>query len=166
MDQAGLKCCVLALGACWTTYHCQLVQVELYHVWWDFDTDTFPPLSLLTYSHHGGILSWWEFAGKPWWWRRWWSAGWWWWERYMGHGVWMSALGSRAESVSDQLRQSCQCNVILSSSTLPCNILCGHLLSYYCNVFSEGVTKCLGYLIQNGNMMVEYNMIPGCSSAK
>ena len=74
MDQAGLKCCVLALGACWTTYHCQLGQVELYPVWWDFDTDTFPPLSLLTHSHHGGILSWWEYAGKPWrthwqWWR-------------------------------------------------------------------------------------------------
>ena len=50
-------------------------------------------------------------------------------------------LGSRAESVSDQLRQSCQCNVILSSSTLPCNILCGHLLSYYCNVFTVEVTK-------------------------
>ena len=31
----------------------------------DDDTDTFPPLSLLTYSHHGGILSWWEYAGKP-----------------------------------------------------------------------------------------------------
>ena len=44
------------------------VEVEVYHVyhvWWDFVTDTFPPLSLLTYSHHGGILSWWEYAGKP-----------------------------------------------------------------------------------------------------
>ena len=65
IDQTGLKCCVLALGPSWTTYYCQLGQVELYHVWWDFDTDTFPPLSLLTYSHHGGILSWWEYAGKP-----------------------------------------------------------------------------------------------------
>ena len=44
------------------------VEVEVYHVyhvWWDFVTDTFPPLSLLTYSHHGGILSWWEYAGNP-----------------------------------------------------------------------------------------------------
>ena len=44
------------------------VEVEVYHVyhvWWDFVTDIFPPLSLLTYSHHGGILSWWEYAGKP-----------------------------------------------------------------------------------------------------
>ena len=41
------------------------VEVEVYHVWWEFDTDTFPPLSLLTYPHHGGILSWWEYAGKP-----------------------------------------------------------------------------------------------------
>ena len=41
------------------------VEVEVYHVWWEFDTDTFPPLSLLTFPHHGGILSWWEYAGKP-----------------------------------------------------------------------------------------------------
>ena len=33
------------------------VEVEVYHVWWEFDTDTFPPLSLLTFPHHGGILS-------------------------------------------------------------------------------------------------------------
>ena len=26
--------------------------------------DTFPPLSLLTFPHHGGILSWWEYAGS------------------------------------------------------------------------------------------------------
>ena len=35
------------------------VEVEVYHVyhvWWDFVTDTFPPLSLLTYSHHGGNM--------------------------------------------------------------------------------------------------------------
>ena len=42
-----------------------LYTVELYHIWWDFDTDTFPPSSLLTYSHHGGFLSWWEYASKP-----------------------------------------------------------------------------------------------------
>ena len=41
------------------------VEVEVYHVWWEVDTDTFPPLSLLTFPHHGGILSWWEYAGKP-----------------------------------------------------------------------------------------------------
>ena len=41
------------------------VEVEVYHVWWEFDTDTFPPLSLLIFPHHGGILSWWECAGKP-----------------------------------------------------------------------------------------------------
>ena len=34
------------------------VEVEVYHEWWEFDTDTFPPLSLLTFPHHGGILSW------------------------------------------------------------------------------------------------------------
>ena len=28
-------------------------------------TDTFPPLSLLTYTHQSGILSWGEYAGKP-----------------------------------------------------------------------------------------------------
>ena len=39
--------------------------VEVYHEWWEFDTNTFPPLSLLTFPHHGGILSWWEYAGKP-----------------------------------------------------------------------------------------------------
>ena len=38
------------------------VEVEVYHVWWEFDTDAFPPLSLLTFPHHGGILSWWEYA--------------------------------------------------------------------------------------------------------
>ena len=41
------------------------VEVEVYHEWWEFDTDTFPPLLLLTFPHHGGILSWWEYAGKP-----------------------------------------------------------------------------------------------------
>ena len=41
------------------------VEVEVYHEWWEFDTDTFPPLSLLTFPHHGGILSWWEYTGKP-----------------------------------------------------------------------------------------------------
>ena len=35
------------------------VDVEVYNVWWDFDTDTFPPLSYLTFPH------WW------WWWRCW-----------------------------------------------------------------------------------------------
>ena len=35
-----------------------------YHYqWWDFVTGIFPPYSLLTNSHHGGFLSWWEFAG-------------------------------------------------------------------------------------------------------
>ena len=29
-----------------------------------FMFDTFPPLSLLTFSHHSGILSWWEYAGS------------------------------------------------------------------------------------------------------
>ena len=43
--------------------------------WWDSDTDTLPPLSLVTYSHHGGILSWWEYAVMPWW-SWWWSWGW------------------------------------------------------------------------------------------
>ena len=38
------------------------VEVEVYHVWWEFDTYTLPPLSLLTFPHHGGILSWWEYA--------------------------------------------------------------------------------------------------------
>ena len=38
------------------------VEVEVYHEWWEFDNDTFPPLSLLTFPHHGGILSWWEYA--------------------------------------------------------------------------------------------------------
>ena len=37
-------------------------------VWWVFDTVTFPHSSLLTFPHHGGILPWWEYAGKPWWW--------------------------------------------------------------------------------------------------
>ena len=62
------------------------VEVEVYHVyhvWWDFVTDTFPPLSLLTYSHHGGILSWWEYAGKPsprfCWWSPWFLGPWWSW---------------------------------------------------------------------------------------
>ena len=32
--------------------------VEVYHEWWEFYTDTFPPLSLLTFPHYGGILSW------------------------------------------------------------------------------------------------------------
>ena len=41
------------------------VEVEVYHVWWEFDTDTFPPFSLLTFPHHGGIFSWWEYAGEP-----------------------------------------------------------------------------------------------------
>ena len=36
----------------------------MYGVWWVFDTDTFPPSTLLTFSHHGGILSWWEYAGS------------------------------------------------------------------------------------------------------
>ena len=40
----------------------QTVEVEVYHEWWEFDNDTFPPLSLLTFPHHGGILSWWEYA--------------------------------------------------------------------------------------------------------
>ena len=40
------------------------VEVEVYHEWWEFDTDTFPPLSLLTFLHHGGILSWWKYAGS------------------------------------------------------------------------------------------------------
>ena len=29
-----------------------------------FMFDTFPPLSLWTFSHHSGILSWWEYAGS------------------------------------------------------------------------------------------------------
>ena len=37
------------------------VEVEVYHEWWEFDTDAFPPLSLLTFPHHGGIFSWWEY---------------------------------------------------------------------------------------------------------
>ena len=41
------------------------VEVDVYHEWWEFDTDTFPPLSLLTFPHHGGIFSLWEYAGKP-----------------------------------------------------------------------------------------------------
>ena len=32
------------------------VEVEVYHKWWEFDTDTFPPLSLLTFPHHGGNM--------------------------------------------------------------------------------------------------------------
>ena len=35
----------------------------VYGVWWIFDTDIFPPSSLLTFPHHGGTLSWWEYAG-------------------------------------------------------------------------------------------------------
>ena len=31
-------------------------EVEVYHVWWQFDTDTFPPLSLLTFHCHGGNM--------------------------------------------------------------------------------------------------------------
>ena len=38
------------------------VEVEVYHEWWEFDTDTFPLLSL-PFPPHGGILSWWEYAG-------------------------------------------------------------------------------------------------------
>ena len=33
--------------------------------WWDFVTDRFPPSSSRTDSHHGGNLSWWEFASGP-----------------------------------------------------------------------------------------------------
>ena len=48
-------------------YFIPIPTVEVYHIWWEFDTDTFPPLSLtlLTFPHHGRILSWWEYAGKP-----------------------------------------------------------------------------------------------------
>ena len=47
-----------------------------YHLqWWDFVTGIFPPYSLLTNSHNGGFLSWWECAGRPWLQRR----RWWWW---------------------------------------------------------------------------------------
>ena len=57
--------CRLALGTGKTTGKTTnamaTVEVEVYHVWWEFDS--FPPLSLLTFPHHGGILSWWEYAG-------------------------------------------------------------------------------------------------------
>ena len=43
-----------------------LLRDNIFHVWWDYVTDISPPLSLLTFPHHGGILSWWECAGyKP-----------------------------------------------------------------------------------------------------
>ena len=35
------------------------------HQWWEYADDKNPPHLLMTYSHHGGILSWWELAGKP-----------------------------------------------------------------------------------------------------
>ena len=42
------------------------LQNIIHHgAWWVFDTNTFPPSSLLTLPHHGGILSLWEYAGKP-----------------------------------------------------------------------------------------------------
>ena len=37
--------------------------------------DRFPPLSSRTKTHHGGNLSWWEYAVRPRWWGWWW--GWW-----------------------------------------------------------------------------------------
>ena len=75
------------------SYHCHLGQVELYHVWWDFDTDTFPPLSLLTYSHHGGI---------SWWW-------WWWWSR-----CWRQARGDVEDARADsQLPTGAACKVMI-----------------------------------------------------
>ena len=50
---------LLLYGVLWDIY----IPNNIVHVWWDFVTDIFPPLSLLTFSHHGGILSWWECAG-------------------------------------------------------------------------------------------------------
>ena len=89
MDQAGLKCCVLALGACWTTYHCQLVQVELYHVWWDFD---------LTHLYHYWHISW-----------RWWCWWWWWWSR-----CWRQARGDVEDARADsQLPTGAACKVMI-----------------------------------------------------
>ena len=77
-----LLCMTLTIRTGWTYFkHLQVQVDQLIHqpnfiiiviIWWDFVTGIFPPYSLLTNSHHGGFLSWWEFAVRPWWW-------WWWW---------------------------------------------------------------------------------------
>ena len=39
--------------------------INIVIIWWEFVTGILPPYSLLTNSHHGGFLSWWEFAVRP-----------------------------------------------------------------------------------------------------
>ena len=70
-----LICMTLTIRTGWTYFkHLQVQVDQLIHqpnfiiiviIWWDFVTGIFPPYSLLTNSHHGGFLSWWEFAGRP-----------------------------------------------------------------------------------------------------
>ena len=56
MDQAGLKCCVLALG------HVEQLTTAN---WFKLNFIMYGGILTLTHFHHGGILSWWEYAGKP-----------------------------------------------------------------------------------------------------
>ena len=65
MENASKFASILRLSTGGALNNLPMPTAEVYHEWWEFDTDTFPPLSLLTFPHHGGILSWWECAGKP-----------------------------------------------------------------------------------------------------
>ena len=46
----------LSTGAELNDLPMRTVEVDVYHEWWGFDTDTFPPLSLLTFPHHCGNM--------------------------------------------------------------------------------------------------------------
>ena len=70
-----LICMTLTIRNGWTYFKHLQVRVDqliqqpnfiiIVIIWWDFVTGIFPPYSLLTNFHHGGFLSWWEFAVRP-----------------------------------------------------------------------------------------------------
>ena len=60
----------LAVGSvdvapCWSTFWSELYQKDFFIITYGgiLSPDRFPPLSSRTKTHHGGNMSWWEFAG-------------------------------------------------------------------------------------------------------
>ena len=53
------------VASCWSTFWSELYQKDFFIITYGgiLSPDRFPPLSSRTKTHHGGNLSWWEYAG-------------------------------------------------------------------------------------------------------
>ena len=53
------------VAPCWSTFWSELYQKDFFIITYggNLSPDRFPPYSSRTKTHHGGNLSWWEYAG-------------------------------------------------------------------------------------------------------